>query len=238
MVTGEQTCGVADGTGVAALYRGARRDAWTPNPARWRVAGPTGAWPSAPAMSASAHDGEAASDPGALLWLVAAGDRIAFRRLYDLQAPRLYAVALRITRQSALAADAVHDAFLQVWRNAARFDAARGSAEAWLLSLVRYRALDIARRRVRETPDDDLPERQDTDPDPLARLETARDAAALHRCLQTLEPERRRLVVMAFVEGLSHSELAERLATPLGTIKSWIRRSLLALRACLGEPAA
>ncbi len=177
-------------------------------------------------------------DPGALLWRVAAGDRLAFRRLYDQQSPRLYAVALRVTRQPALASDAVHDAFLQVWRNAARFDAARGNAEAWLLSLVRYRALDIARRRVREVSDDDMPELEDQDPDPLARLATARDAAALHRCLQTLDADRRRLVVLAFVEGLSHSELAERLATPLGTVKSWIRRSLLALRTCLGEPVS
>lgn len=182
--------------------------------------------------------GGGSADPGALLWRVAAGDRLAFRRLYDQQSPRLYAVAMRITRQSALASDAVHDAFLQVWRNAARFDAARGNAEAWLLSLVRYRALDIARRRVREVSDEEMPEVEDDDPDPLARLETARDSAALHRCLQTLEPDRRKLVVLAFVDGLSHSELADRLATPLGTVKSWIRRSLLSLRTCLEGPAS
>ncbi len=175
----------------------------------------------------------AAGDTGALLWRVAAGDRVAFRSLYDQQSPRLYAVALRITRQPALAADAVHDAFLQVWRNAARFDAARGAAEAWLLGLVRYRALDIARRRGRDRPEDELPELEDPDPDPLARLQTARDAQALHRCLDTLEPERRKLIVMAFVEGLSHAELAARIAAPLGSVKSWIRRSLLSLRSCL-----
>ncbi len=179
----------------------------------------------------------AADEPGALLWLVAAGDRAAFRRLYDQQAPHLYAVAMRITRQSALASDAVHDAFLQVWRNAARFDAARGHAEAWLLSLVRYRALDIVRRRVREVSDEGLPELEDSDPDPLALLQTARDAADLNRCLETLEADRRSLVVLAFVDGLSHSELAERLDTPLGTVKSWIRRSLMSLRACLEAPA-
>ena len=132
-----------------------------------------------------------------------------------------------------MAADVVHDAFLQVWRNAARFDMARGNPEAWLLSLARYRALDIARRRGREVPGDDLPEQTDDAPDPLARLETSRDAAALHRCLGELDAERRRLVAMAFVDGLTHVELASRTAMPLGTVKSWIRRSLQTLRTCL-----
>jgi RNA polymerase sigma-70 factor (ECF subfamily) len=170
-----------------------------------------------------------------LLERVAAGDRDAFRQLYDLHAPRLNAFALRITRHGPLAADAVHDAFLQVWRNAGRFDASRGQPAAWLLSLVRYRALDIARRRGREVPDDDLPERADEDPDPLARLMTSRDAAALHACLRRLPPERQKLMLLAFVEGLTHADLSDRLAVPLGTIKSWIRRGLLALRACLEE---
>ncbi len=174
-----------------------------------------------------------------LLRRVAAGDRAAFRRLYDLEAPRLYAVALRITRQTPLAADAVHDAFLQVWRNADRFETARGSPAAWLLSLVRYRALDIARRRGREVAQDDLdlPEPADDAPDPLDRLASSREAAALHGCLGQLDAERRRLLLLAFVEGLSHSEVAERVRMPLGTVKSWIRRSLQTLRLCLeGTP--
>lgn len=168
---------------------------------------------------------------------IAAGDRAAFRRVYDLHAPRLYAVALRITRQGPLASDAVHDAFLQLWRNAGRFDLGRGNPEAWLVSLVRYRALDIARRRSREVPDHDLPEPVDEDPDPLQRLAASHDAAALHNCLGQLEADRRRLLALAFIDGLSHSEVAERLKLPLGTVKSWIRRSLQALRLCL-EAAA
>ncbi len=168
-----------------------------------------------------------------LLERVAGGDREAFRQLYDIHAPRLHAFALRITRQGPLAADAVHDAFLQVWRNAARFDATRGNPAAWLLGLVRYRALDIARRRGREVPDDDMPERADEDPDPLQRLVSSRDAAALHACLRQLPVERQKLVLLAFVEGLTHADLADRTMIPLGTIKSWIRRSLQSLRQCL-----
>lgn len=170
-----------------------------------------------------------------LLRRCADADRAAFRRLYELQSPRLYGVALRITRQPALAADAVHDALLQVWQNARRFDINRGNPEAWLLSLVRYRALDITRRNSRELSGLELPDTVDDDPDPLAQLIGSVEGEALHRCLQTLPPDRRRLVVMAFIDGLTHSELAQRLDQPLGTVKSWIRRALLNLKRCLEQ---
>lgn len=172
-----------------------------------------------------------------LLVRCAQADGIAFRRLYELQSATLYGVALRITRQPALAADAVHDAMLQVWRNAARFDPARGNARAWLLSLVRYRALDSVARVGREVLGTEVPDVPDTDPDPLDRLLATRDGKALHDCLQQVEADRRKLVVLAFVEGLTHTEVAARVGQPLGSVKSSIRRALLALRACLGGPA-
>jgi RNA polymerase sigma-70 factor (ECF subfamily) len=170
-----------------------------------------------------------------LLARSAAGDRIAFRRVYDLQSSRLYGIALRITRQGALASDAVHDAFVSVWQYADRFDPVRGSAEAWLASIVRYRALDLVRHSGREITGIQLPELEDEDPDPLARLQEQADGAALRRCLEELDAEKRRLIVHAFMEGLTHSELAGRFALPLGTVKSSIRRGLAALRRCL-EP--
>lgn len=175
----------------------------------------------------------AADDTAALLRSCAEGDRAAFRALYDCWGARLHGIALRITRQTGLAADATHDAFVQVWQQAHRFDPARGSAEAFLISLLRYRALDIVRRRRREISGYEMEERPDEAPDALASLVGNVEAAALHRCLGLLEPERRQLVTMAFVEGLSHSELAAKLRVPLGTVKSWIRRSLLSLRECL-----
>lgn len=173
------------------------------------------------------------ADLETLLGRCAEGDQRAFRAIYDQTAPRLYAVALRITREHALAADAVHDAFLQVWQRAGRFDLARGSAETWLISLTRYRALDLIRRTGREVLSDELPERADEDPDQLERLTARREGAALHRCLETLDLDKRKLVMMAFLDGLSHAELATRLEAPLGTIKSWIRRGLQDLRRCL-----
>ncbi len=172
-----------------------------------------------------------------LLLQCARADGAAFRRLYELQSAVLYGVALRITRQPALASDAVHDALLQVWRNAHRFDPARGNARAWLMSLVRYRAMDAMRRTGRET-DATVPEQADPDPGALDRLQATEDGQALHRCLSAIPAERRGLVMLAFVEGLTHAEVAARTQQPLGTVKSGIRRALLALRACLnGGPA-
>ena len=174
-------------------------------------------------------------DAGLLLARCAHGDRAAFERLYRLQSARLYAVAMRITRQPSLASDAVHDAFLQVWQNAARFDPNRGSVEGWMLGLVRYRALDITRRSSREAPEEAAHERADESPDALTQLIASTDGAALGRCLQLLEPDRRHLISLAFIEGLTHSELASRLDEPLGSVKSWIRRSLATLRKCLSS---
>lgn len=173
-----------------------------------------------------------------LLARCALADGAAFRRLYDQQSPTLYAVAMRITRDAALASDAVHDALLQVWRNAARFDPARGQGRAWLVTLVRYRALDMISRTRREVLGAEMAEPVDPEPLALERLQATREGQALHRCLETVEPARRSLIVLAFVDGLTHTEVAARLRQPLGTVKSSIRRALLALRACLGGEAA
>jgi RNA polymerase sigma-70 factor (ECF subfamily) len=173
------------------------------------------------------------SDTASLLARCAASDAAAFRKLYDTNSGRLYGIALRITRQPALASDAVHDALLQVWRNSARFDPERGNADGWLISLVRYRALDIARRQARETPGLDIPEQTDTDPDALSRLVTGSESKALRHCLEQVEAPRRSLVLLAFIDGLTQNEVAARVGQPLGTVKSSIRRALLSMRSCL-----
>ncbi|HEY2619342.1 MAG TPA: sigma-70 family RNA polymerase sigma factor [Acetobacteraceae bacterium] len=185
-------------------------------------------------MSATAHAAEI-DDTEALLHRCAGGDRTALRQLYDRWGNRLHGIALRITRQAALAADATQDAFVQIWRQAHRFDPDRGGPDAWLIGIVRYRALDIVRRQSREVPGYEPEKIEDASPDALARLVSTAEGAALRRCLGELEDDRRRLVVMAFVDGLSHSELAARMSVPLGTVKSWIRRSLISLRECLAS---
>ncbi len=185
-----------------------------------------------PSMADDSIGDDAASLDG-LLSRCGGGDRAAFRRLYDLQSARLYGQALRLTRQPQLAADAVHDAFLQVWQRSSRFDPARGHAEAWLSSLLRYRAIDILRKRGRENQGVEPADEPDPGPDPLHQLVSSSEGIALRRCLDQLEAEPRRVVLLAFVEGLSHSELATKLQAPLGTVKSWVRRALLSLRRCL-----
>jgi RNA polymerase sigma-70 factor, ECF subfamily len=172
-------------------------------------------------------------DASELLRAVARGDRGALHRLYEIEAVRLHAVALRIVRDASLAGDVLHDAFLSVWRNAAQFDATRGGASAWLTGIVRNRALDIVRRASREVTGTELPEAVDETPDALSVTVRTQEEAALRDCLGRLEDDRRGLVVMAFVGGLTHAEVAERSGLPLGTVKSHIRRALLALRTCL-----
>jgi RNA polymerase sigma-70 factor (ECF subfamily) len=174
------------------------------------------------------------SSVGDLVRAVGLGSEAALKRLYELESRRLYGVALRIVRRPEIAADAVQDAFIQVWNNAASFSAERGDARAWLSGIVRYRALDAARKIRREVLSDDpaLGDRAE-EPDIVEEIDRKLTAGALRRCLELLEESQRRCVALAFVEGLSHGEIARRLATPLGTVKSWVRRGLLSLRSCL-----
>jgi RNA polymerase sigma-70 factor (ECF subfamily) len=169
-----------------------------------------------------------------LIDAVRSGSRAALRRLYELESRRLYGIALRIARRPELAADAVQDAFVQIWQNAAKFTAERGDAGAWLAGIVRYRTLDALRKTRREVLSDD-PALGDGpgEPDILERLERMPAEGALRRCLDRLDDNQRRCVLLAFLDGLSHAEIAQRLPAPLGSVKSWVRRGLLALRSCL-----
>lgn len=182
-------------------------------------------------QSQARHDDEVAM----LLARCACSDAEAFRQLYDLESGVLYGVALRITRQPALADDVLHDAMLQVWRNAGQFDAARGSGRAWMLGLLRYRAIDVARRAGRETLMSDPPDQLDPQLDPFERLAETRDERMLERCLGEIEDRPRTLVELAFIEGLTHAQVAARVGEPLGTVKSVIRRALAALRSCMDD---
>ena len=165
----------------------------------------------------------------------AVGDRAGLRTIYDAEGPRMVGVALRIVRRQALAEEAVHDAFVQIWERAGNFDPSRGQARSWLYAVVRHRALNILRGEARTDLVEDFEPMglASPDDDPEAIVSRLSDAGALRRCLEGLAPARRRLIVLAYVHGLSHGELAGRLGMPLGTVKSWVRRSLLSLRECL-----
>lgn len=169
-----------------------------------------------------------------LLAAAARGERDALRGIYQRQSVRLFGVANAVLRDRDQAADAVHNGFLNIARRAGQFDPTRGTPEAWLAAVVRYAALDILRARGRETPSDD-PGLGDTpvEPEALQALESQENGARLKQCLEALPEKNRRGIVLAFVHGLSHPQIAEKLELPLGTVKAWIRRGLLTLRECM-----
>jgi RNA polymerase sigma-70 factor (ECF subfamily) len=181
--------------------------------------------------------GEAQSRPTVeeLLRRVAGQDRAAYRALYDATAAKLFGVALRICRERSLAEEAFQEAFIGIWRTAADFDPARGSALAWMAGITRNRALDLLRKRGRgDTPlEADALERLMTEAAVL-RADQA-DLDALLQCLERLDETPRDAVVLAYCEGLSREELAARFGAPVNTVKTWLRRALLALRGCLEE---
>ena len=176
----------------------------------------------------------APSSVDVLIEAVGRGSQVALNRLYELESRRLYGIALRIVRRPEIAADALQEAFLQIWQNAGTFSAERGAGAAWLTGVVRFRALDAARKLGREMLSDDPALGDEVlEPEVIEKLDAVAQTAALRRCLTLLEDEQRRCILLAFVDGLSHSQIAERIKAPLGSVKSWIRRGLHSLRRCL-----
>lgn len=166
-----------------------------------------------------------------LLARTALKDREAFRRLYELSAPHLLGVAVRILQTRGTAEEALQDAFVQIWQRAGTYRPEKARASTWMTSIVRYRALDTLRRSGRETSIDDVPET--ALPSTPAAGTTAEPA--LRRCLGELPPSYQQCLSLAFVEGYTHQQLSQKLGTPLGTVKSWIRRGLQQLKECLGQ---
>jgi RNA polymerase sigma-70 factor (ECF subfamily) len=167
-----------------------------------------------------------------LLRATARGDRVAFERLYQCTSPTLFGVARSLLRRQEWAEEAVQDAYLRIWYHADEYHPSRGRALTWMISIVRYRAIDLLRRQ--RTPQAANGESGDRDtPDPEALAVALHDTHRLLGCLGDLTERQRRSIVLAFFEGLTHAELAHRLEVPLGTIKSWVRRGLAILKECL-----
>ncbi len=180
----------------------------------------------------------AASEPeiARLLAACARQDHPAFQRLYELASPQLLGCLLRILKSRALAEDALQDVFIQVWRRAAEFQRERGSSWAWLIAIARYRAIDLQRRERRLAGEgtegiEDIVGDQEAHDDLLTLGRRA--AVALDRCVAALQPQQRDCILLSYQGGLTHSEVAARIGEPLGSVKSWIRRGLAALRRCL-----
>lgn len=172
----------------------------------------------------------------------AAGDERALAALYDRYGVLIYAVAYRIVGQRADAEEVVIEAFAQAWRDAARFDGRRGSVAAWLTTIARSRALDLVRARGRrervaeiatQADDHSMPGISGAQPDPSDSVEEIERRHHVQLALELLSPGQRQAIELAYFEGLSQSEIAERLGEPLGTVKTRMRLGMQKLRDAL-----
>jgi RNA polymerase sigma-70 factor (ECF subfamily) len=185
---------------------------------------------------------ERSSPPGssaeALLAQVALGNRQSFETLYRLTSDKLFGICVRVLGERSEAEEALQEVFTSVWRKAAQFDASRASAMSWLGMMARNKAIDRLRAlpmRGALSPLEFAADVPDPGASPLQQAHALAEGDRLAYCLEQLEPRRRSLIREAFFGGFTYEELAARAQAPLGSIKSWIRRGLLQLRACL-EP--
>ncbi|MFJ2463223.1 sigma-70 family RNA polymerase sigma factor [Pseudomonas sp. NPDC087615] len=162
------------------------------------------------------------------------GDRRAFETLYRSVGPRLHGVALRFMGRTDLAEEVLQESFVRIWNNASRYEAHLSAPMTWMINITRNQAIDQLRKH-RDRPLSDVEQDALADESPSAhdQLSSAREAHALNRCLDSLDGMQRQSISVAYFQGLSCTELAEHLATPLGTVKSWIRRGMERLRRCL-----
>jgi len=172
-----------------------------------------------------------------LLERCAAADTQALQRLYALVSPMLFACVTRILRRRALAEEALQDVFISIWQQAAQFTTARGRPMAWMMSIARYRAIDLLRREriapMLAAPPDEyraLDAESDSQDSSTPWLSSA---DSMQRCLGLLSDRQARCLELAYIDGNSHEDIARLIGSPLGTVKSWIRRGLRSLRQCL-----
>ncbi len=167
----------------------------------------------------------------ALVTAIRSGDQSAMGALYDRYSSIVYAVALRVLQETGAAEDVLQDVFMQLWRNPGAFDASRGNMAAWLAVIARHRAIDSLRRR---RPENDIADIiVSVEPDLASDADRSRAMEKVRGALQTMPPPQRSALEMAYFEGLTHTEIAEKTGEPLGTIKTRIRTGLVSLRKVL-----
>lgn len=172
-----------------------------------------------------------------LLARCALRDQQAFEALYQQASPILYGLLLKLTHDRELAADLLQEGFVRIWQRSGDYRTSLGQPLTWMGTIVRRLAIDRLRRsdhrRRGELDDEGWIQLADAGPGPEERLHTEQGDAAIARCLETLDPEPRRAVLLAYFEGLTHDMIAQNLDRPLGTVKAWVRRSLHRLKTCL-----
>ena len=175
----------------------------------------------------------------ALLARVATGDEQALERLYDMVSSRVFGVALQILRDRSAAEEATAEVFTQVWKQAGRYDASKGSPIGWFLTLARTRSIDLLRSRSRAAAREESLAAAlsvaDPTPDPESASAQDLEAVRVRRALRRLPADQREALLAAYYAGLSHSEVAKALGAPLGTVKTRIRAGLMHLRLLLEE---
>lgn len=172
-----------------------------------------------------------------LLQDVAKGDKVAFRAVYDATSAKLFAVAVRILKRADLAEDVMQDAYLKIWDAAPNYSPQLGSPVGWMVAITRNRAIDVLRKRVEVRLDNENEQLEQADdaPDPYQLAEQSNELKALLGCMENLSPQQRQCLLMAYYYGYTHDEIAAQMKKPVGTIKSWIRRSLARVQECLGH---
>lgn len=171
---------------------------------------------------------------------VALGDRAAFRRVYEMSSAHLFGVALRILNRRDLAEEVLQESFVSVWHKAGDYQPSVAAPMTWLISVVRNRALDLVRsaamRHETSLPQNEDGTEYDTQDEKgnlLDMFEQATEALAVRGCMDTLDASHRQSLALAYYHGMSHSEVAEHMAAPLGSVKAWVRRGLDRLKRCL-----
>lgn len=172
-----------------------------------------------------------------LLDAAAKGDGEAFRQLYEATSAQLFGVAVRILKRRDLAEEAVQDTYLKIWNGGGGYIPGHGSALGWMVTITRNRSIDLLRKRgeARLNPDDAELLEDDTLPDPFTTTARSRDLNALLKCLERLDQVSQKCVLLAYYYGYTHEEIAAGVSSPVGTVKSKIRRGLKRLRECLSD---
>lgn len=179
---------------------------------------------------------DASDELDRLLARCSLGDHAAFGALYEATSAKLFGIALRMLRREAWAEEALQEAYVKIWRHAGSYNAARGRPMTWMINVVRNQSLDLLRRadyRAQEeewNPDTD--QRMSSD-NPAALAETSEEMQRVLACLGRLGEEQRRCILLSYHQGLTPTEVAQRVERPVGTVKTWIRRGLLKVRECL-----
>jgi len=175
--------------------------------------------------------------PAQLVWLlasVARGDRDAFQGLYESTCAKLFGIVLRIVRDQALAEEILQEVYVKIWNSAGQYSPGEVSPLAWMVSIARNRAIDVVRKRGGAPLEDAAVSEAASDTPALSRREMTDELKVLLECVGRLEPERQKLVLLAYYNGWSREQLAAKFGAQLGDVKIWLRDSLLDIRTCLG----